>query len=108
MPGRPEMLVATEPPVDPDEVLERMKKAIWRNRIRMADFFSDFDRLRTGYVSEAKFRTALVESNAIPLSEGEMQARRYLRKMSAGARSASCRRDDEQVWRRDSWTLLHL
>eukprot|EP00962_Isochrysis_galbana_P033064 scaffold10996_cov90-Isochrysis_galbana.AAC.2 len=61
MPGRPEMLVATDPLVDADEVLDRLKRAVFRSRVRVGDFFSDFDPLRSGLVTEAKFRTALVE-----------------------------------------------
>lgn len=75
MPGRPEMLVATDPLVDADEVLDRLKRAVFRSRVRVGDFFSDFDPLRSGLVTEAKFRTALVECGAMPLTEREMQVR---------------------------------
>lgn len=76
IPGRPEMLAAadyTDAAIDAQTIVEAMKKAVFRNRIRMTEFFQDFDPLRTGVISSHKFRTALVASNAIPLSEKEMQ-----------------------------------
>ena len=37
------------------------------------EFFADYDPLRAGTMSEAKFRTALQASNVIPLKEEEVQ-----------------------------------
>ena len=58
---------------DAQTVIDALKKAVFRGRIRLTEFFSDFDPLRTGYMSSAKFRTALVASGAMPLNERQMQ-----------------------------------
>lgn len=58
---------------DAQTVVDLLKKAVFRGRIRMTEFFSDFDPLRTGYMSAGKFRTALVASGAMPLNERQMQ-----------------------------------
>jgi len=36
-----------------------IKAEVFRKQIRIKDFFSDFDRLRRGLVTEDKFRSAL-------------------------------------------------
>jgi len=41
------------------EVIEKIKNIVKVNRIRMFEFFNDFDNLRKGVVTKAKFRTAL-------------------------------------------------
>lgn len=73
--GRSDMLEAVETaqPIDAAEVVERLKTALFKSRIRIADFFSDFDPLRSGTVTEAKFRTAMTIANIMPLTEREMQ-----------------------------------
>ena len=58
---------------DAQTVIDALKKAVFRGRIRLTEFFSDFDPLRTGYMSSAKFRTALMASGAMPLNERQMQ-----------------------------------
>ena len=76
MPGRAERLSMaeyTDVTQDAQTVVELLKKAVFRGRIRMTEFFSDFDPLRTGYMSAGKFRTALVASGAMPLNERQMQ-----------------------------------
>lgn len=73
--GRSEMLEAVEmsQPCDAAELVERLKTALFKNRIRIADFFVNFDPLRTGTVTEAKLRTAMQIANVMPLTEREMQ-----------------------------------
>ena len=41
------------------DVLDKIKNTVKINRIRLQEFFTDFDSLRKGIVSKAKFRTAL-------------------------------------------------
>jgi hypothetical protein len=41
------------------DVLDKIKQTVKINRIRLQEFFNDFDKLRKGIVSKAKFRTAL-------------------------------------------------
>jgi hypothetical protein len=41
------------------DILDKIKHTVKINRIRLQEFFSDFDSLRKGYVTKAKFRTAL-------------------------------------------------
>lgn len=59
--------------VDMDLLMERLKGAVFKDRPRMHDFFCDYDQLRSGKVSEAKFRTALQASAVLPLTEKELQ-----------------------------------
>ncbi len=74
-PGRSEMLgtlsAATE--VNVGALLERIKKDVFRNRIRLREFFKDFDPLRSGIVTEAKFRTAFAESG-LAMTDPEMKS----------------------------------
>ena len=63
----------TDKAEDADTVIHALKKAVFRGRIRMTEFFSDFDPLRTGYMSAGKFRTALEACGAMPLNERQMQ-----------------------------------
>jgi len=41
------------------EVIEKIKNVVKINRIRLQEFFNDFDTLRKGVVTKAKFRTAM-------------------------------------------------
>jgi hypothetical protein len=41
------------------DVMDKIKHTVKINRIRLQEFFNDFDKLRKGVVSKAKFRTAL-------------------------------------------------
>lgn len=41
------------------DILDKIKHTVKINRIRLQEFFSDFDTLRKGIVTKAKFRTAL-------------------------------------------------
>jgi hypothetical protein len=41
------------------DILDKIKHIVKINRIRLQEFFNDFDTLRKGIVSKAKFRTAL-------------------------------------------------
>jgi Ca2+-binding EF-hand superfamily protein len=45
--------------IDVGDILDKIKHIVKINRIRLQEFFNDFDTLRKGIVSRAKFRTAL-------------------------------------------------
>jgi len=71
-PGRSEMLgtLAAAENVDVHQLLEKLKASVFKSRLRLREFFKDFDTLRTGIVTAAKFRTALDESG-LKLSDPE-------------------------------------
>lgn len=48
--------------VDFDTAMNRLKKTVFKNRIRVKEFFSDFDRLNTGYVHPNHFLSALSQA----------------------------------------------
>ena len=81
IPGRPEMLAAADATDDSqtaEDLIAQLKKAVFQGRIRMNQFFTDFDPLRSGVVSAHKFRTALVASgltsdNRAQFSEKQLQ-----------------------------------
>lgn len=39
--------------------MSRLKKVVYKNRVRVKDFLADFDRLRTGVIHENHFITGL-------------------------------------------------
>jgi len=45
------------------DTLDKIKHRVKTNRIRLSEFFEDFDKLRKGITTKAKFRTALDMSN---------------------------------------------
>eukprot|EP00818_Percolomonas_sp_WS_P000501 CAMPEP_0117441458 /NCGR_PEP_ID=MMETSP0759-20121206/3646_1 /TAXON_ID=63605 /ORGANISM="Percolomonas cosmopolitus, Strain WS" /LENGTH=969 /DNA_ID=CAMNT_0005233315 /DNA_START=172 /DNA_END=3081 /DNA_ORIENTATION=+ len=47
---------------DLNEIIEEVRSQVKRNRIRMREYFLDFDPLRKGYVTENKFRSVLSSS----------------------------------------------
>lgn len=42
-----------------EDLMTRLKSEVYKRRIRVKEFFFDFDRLRKGTVNEDKFRSAL-------------------------------------------------
>ena len=46
-------------PADVEDVLARIRQACSQQRIRVGEFFRDFDRLRSGYITAAQFRIGL-------------------------------------------------
>lgn len=46
-------------PDDVEDVLARIRTACKQQRIRIGEFFRDFDKLRSGYITEAQFRIGL-------------------------------------------------
>ena len=74
-PGRSDMIgtLSAATKVDVHALIERLKKDIFRGRIRIREFFRDFDPLRSGVITEAKFRTAFAESR-LAMSDPELKA----------------------------------
>lgn len=74
-PGRTEMLATLDAArlesLDVSFILDQIRKSVFRGRIRLQEFFADFDPLRSGLVSEAKFRTAL-DASGLQLGEPEI------------------------------------
>ncbi|KAJ3127798.1 hypothetical protein HK098_005797 [Nowakowskiella sp. JEL0407] len=59
-----------------ERVENKVRRAIWAMRIRLHDLFSDFDKLRSGYVTAAQFRRCLgsaMDRTMVPLTEVEYQ-----------------------------------
>lgn len=46
-------------PNDVEDVLAKIRKYCSERRVRIAEFFRDFDKLRSGYITEAQFRLGL-------------------------------------------------
>lgn len=59
------------------DVMDKIKHIVKINRIRLQEFFNDFDTLRKGFCSKAKFRTALDMANLSLRSEEYDLLERY-------------------------------
>ena len=59
-------------PNDVDDIIARLRKVSAEQRIRISEFFRDFDKLRRGYITEAQFRIGLNMSK-ITLSGAEFR-----------------------------------
>ena len=74
-PGRSDMLgtisSAEAEDVAVNDLVDRLKKDVFRSRLRLREFFKDFDSLRSGVITAAKFRTAL-EISGLVLSDPEL------------------------------------
>lgn len=46
-------------PDDLDDVIARIRQSCKQQRIRIGEFFRDFDKLRSGFITEAQFRIGL-------------------------------------------------
>ena len=58
-----------------DSALMRLKKLVFKNRVRVKDFIMDFDKLRTGFVHPNHFLSALSMAKIDKeLSPAELQA----------------------------------
>lgn len=53
------MVLAATGPVSLESSMVRLKKLVYKNRVRIKDFLVDFDKLRTGFVHPNHFQTAL-------------------------------------------------
>ena len=54
-------------PVDVDDVLARVRQVTMQQRIRIGEFFRDFDKLRSGFITSNQFRMGLSMAK-IPIS----------------------------------------
>ena len=57
-------------PDDVEDVLARIRSACQQQRIRIGEFFRDFDRLRSGYITAPQFRIGLNMAK-VPISQQE-------------------------------------
>jgi len=57
--------VSKATPDDIDDVLARLRRDCMEQRIRIGEFFRDFDKLRKGYITEAQFRIGLNMSKLV-------------------------------------------
>ncbi len=58
---------------DPSDVEKRLQAAVVMKRVRIEEFFRDFDKLRKGKVTVPQFRSVLSMLN-FPLTEGEFNS----------------------------------
>ncbi|GBG82427.1 hypothetical protein CBR_g34803 [Chara braunii] len=58
---------------DVDAAENKVKLTVYRNRINLAEFFIDFDKLRSGYITGTQFQSGLVLSG-VTVTEREMTA----------------------------------
>ena len=54
-----EVDIVKHKPNDVDDVLARLRVQCKQQRIRVGEFFRDFDKLRSGFITEAQFRIGL-------------------------------------------------
>ena len=59
-------------PDDVEDVLARIRSACQQQRIRIGEFFRDFDRLRSGFITAPQFRIGLNMAK-VPISAPEFQ-----------------------------------
>jgi Ca2+-binding EF-hand superfamily protein len=59
-------------PDDVDDILARIRSNCAQQRIRVGEFFRDFDRLRSGYITAAQFRIGLNMAK-VPISNPEFE-----------------------------------
>jgi len=52
-------------PNDVEDILAKLRQICKEQRIRIAEFFRDFDKLRSGFITEAQFRIGLNMSKII-------------------------------------------
>lgn len=70
-------IVATKPPITAEQltwnkILSRIQSYIYKRRIRLMEFFENFDHLRHGNVTQQKWYTVVGETN-LPIVEDEIQ-----------------------------------
>mmetsp|Transcript_24738 Transcript_24738/g.77567 ORF Transcript_24738/g.77567 Transcript_24738/m.77567 type:complete len:782 (-) Transcript_24738:234-2579(-) len=87
---------AAAPSVPVEDIFASMFKIVARRRVRLSDFLSDGDRLKSGRISFAKFRNGLARAG-IDLGEGELQS------LEGAFRSTAA--DDMVDWRNFMYTF---
>ena len=57
--------IKKDQPEDVDDIIAKLRQTCKEQRIRIAEFFRDFDKLRSGYITEAQFRIGLNMSKIV-------------------------------------------
>ena len=57
--------IKKDKPEDVDDVIAKLRQTCKEQRIRISEFFRDFDKLRSGYITEAQFRIGLNMSKIV-------------------------------------------
>ena len=57
--------IKKDQPEDVDDVIAKLRQVCKEQRIRISEFFRDFDKLRSGYITEAQFRIGLNMSKVV-------------------------------------------
>ena len=58
-PRKVEVDIVKHVPEDLDDVIAKIRGSCKQQRIRIGEFFRDFDKLRSGFITEAQFRIGL-------------------------------------------------
>lgn len=64
--------IKKDQPNDVEDIIAKLRKICQEQRIRISEFFRDFDKLRSGYITEAQFRIGLNMSKIV-LSSAEFR-----------------------------------
>lgn len=72
--------------VNASEVEERLKLFVFEERVRAVDFFRDFDKLNSGYVTPTQFRRVL---DAVKLRLSDDEAAALIEKYSRPGRGVN-------------------
>jgi hypothetical protein len=51
--------IKRDKPEDIDDVLAKIRQFCCENRLRLSEFFRDFDKLRSGFITKAQFRIGM-------------------------------------------------
>jgi len=57
-----------------DAVELKVRGAVYKRQLRVKEFFTDFDTLRSGFVTSPQFRRCVLQNFGIALTEGELDA----------------------------------
>lgn len=57
--------IKKDQPNDVEDIIAKLRRTCQEQRIRIAEFFRDFDKLRSGYITEAQFRIGLNMSKIV-------------------------------------------
>ena len=57
--------IKKDKPEDVEDIIAKLRQACKEQRIRISEFFRDFDKLRSGFITEAQFRIGLNMSKIV-------------------------------------------
>lgn len=72
--GKLQKLKLTSGDVDVEALCDRLVREVASNRVRVREFFFDFDPLRSGHCTQEQFKRALISSKFSGLNDDELQA----------------------------------